>query len=139
MRTIWAMLAALVISIVMMDLGMVYVTYDKLVTVTENALDSALVAGINEEDATRGVIYINEALAVEAARQTFRENLKLDANLENDIMKKSSLIISINNENRPYVKGEISTTVDAMSPKLFGLEGFELNVKKTSFFLASYK
>lgn len=139
MRTLWVMLGALVVSILIMDLGMVYVTYDKLASVTENALDSALIAGINEEDATRGLIYINEDLAREAARQTFRDNLKLDANLENDIMKKGTLQISIFNENRPYVQGEASTTVETMSPKLFGLEGIELNVKKTNFFLADYK
>ena len=146
MKTVWAMLGALLISIIILDLGMVYVTYDKLAKVTEFALDAALINGINRQDANLGKLYIDETPAMDAALTCFRENLDLNGNLENSILKNTCFDIMINQDRnpshsgtRPYLEGHVSTEVTVISPRLFGLQGIPVTVKKTMFHRSTYK
>jgi hypothetical protein len=140
MKTIWALLGILFISILIMDIGTVYVTYDKIAGVTEQSLDSAIIAGVRPSDARIGETFVDKASAVNAATTVFRNNLKLNAALENSIMKNTSFIVSIiNNADKPYVQGEVSTVVTALSPKLFGLNGIPIRVRKNQFQVSSYK
>lgn len=146
MRTVWAMLGALMLGIIILDLGMVYVTYDKMSKVVEHSLDAAIVAGISEDDARLGKIYVNSIEAENAALTTFRENLNLDVNLENDIMKKTHLNIILHQDTdlnhpgtRPHIEAEVSTSVTAISPRLVGLDGVNISIKKIQFQLSDFK
>ncbi|MBU7007060.1 hypothetical protein [Phosphitispora fastidiosa] len=146
MKTLWAMLGALLISIIILDLGMVYITYDKLAKVTEQALDAAITAGINPEDAYLGRINIDSVSARDTALAYFRDNLGLDTNLENDILKNTQFLISVNQDTdphhagtRPYLEGQVSTRVTVISPKLFDSGGIPIRVKKTVFHRSTYK
>lgn len=144
MKTLWSMLGALLISIVIMELGKVYVTYDKIYTVTEHALDAALIQGIKEQDARYGVLYIDAELAKAAAEETFKENLGLDDNLENEIMKDTRVFFEIhqgsteNPSGVPYVSGVVYTSVTAMSPTLFGQPAIPIEIRKNQYHLTTY-
>jgi hypothetical protein len=140
------MLGALLVSMVILDLGMVYLTYDKISEVAEQALDAALVAGIDQEDADRGQMYINEAPAKLAATDVLKENLRLDDNLENRIMKNTVFTVILYQDQdpahpgaRPYLAGAVKTEVKTISPGLFGLEGIPITVRKTRFHMSNFK
>ncbi len=146
MKTLWSMLGALLLSIIILDLGMVYITYDKICKVTEQSLDAAITAGINPEDANLGRIYVDPVPARNAALAYFCSNLGLDINMENDIMKNTLFNISVNQDNnphhagtRPYLEGHVSTTVTVISPRLFNSGGIPITVKKTMFYRSTYK
>ncbi|PKM81075.1 MAG: hypothetical protein CVU89_11065 [Firmicutes bacterium HGW-Firmicutes-14] len=146
MKTMWAMLGALLLSILVLDLGMVYVTYHKISGTAEHALDAALVAGIKMEDASLGKMHIDEVTARLAAVEVFREDLNLDTGLENDIMKNTLITVTIYQDlnpdhpgSRPYLEGTVKTGVTAVSPRLFGQEGFPITVRKTRFHMSKYK
>jgi len=146
MKTLWAMLGALLLSIIILDLGMVYITYDKISKVTEQALDAAITAGINPEDAYLGRINIDSVSARDTALAYFRDNLGLDTNLENDILKNTRFLVSVNQDThphhagtRPYLEGQVSTMVTVISPKLFDSGGIPITVKKTVFHRSTYK
>lgn len=146
MKTFWAMLGALLLSILLLDLGMVYITFDKLSRVTEHSLDAALVAGIREEDARLGRLCVDPAEAQDAALKTLRDNLNLDGSLENRIMKDTVFTVTVLQDSspaqagpRPYVEGIVSTRVRVISPRLFGLEGIPVTVSRTQFHMSNYR
>ncbi|WP_418790314.1 hypothetical protein [Phosphitispora sp. TUW77] len=146
MKTLWAMLGALLLSIIILDLGMVYITYDKICKVTEQALDSAITAAINPEDACLGRINIDPASARDTALSYFRDNLNLDTNLENGILKSTRFIVSVYQDTdpqhtgtRPYLEGQVFAKVTVISPKLFNSGAVPITIKKTIFHRSTYK
>lgn len=144
MKTLWSMLGALLISVIIMEVGKIYVTYNKIYTAMEHALDAALIQGIKEEDAKLGTIYVDEELARAAAEATFKENLNLNEFFENDLMKDTTFTIEINQGNpdvpadKPYVSGIVSTYVAIMSPTMFGQPTIPITIRKNQFQLTTY-
>jgi hypothetical protein len=139
MKILWSILGAFLITIFTLDLGTVYVTYNKLNKVLEKSLDDALIAGTKESDVQLGEIYIDENEANLAAMNTFKDNLKLDDNYENDILKETAFRMRIIQGTKPYAEGEASTVITALSPKLVGLEGFPVKIRKINHQLSSHK
>ncbi len=144
MKTIWAMIAALLGSIVIMEIGIIFTTYNKINTSIGQALDAAIIAGVKPELATKGQLYIDTTVAEQKAKEIFVENLGLDpVTLENDIMKKTTFDIKIHQDNtsgsKPYVDATANTSVAIASPTFFGQPVVPITVRKYQFCVTTYK
>lgn len=138
------MLGALLITILVMDLSVIYVTHNRLHTVLEQALDAAIVMGTEEEYLQVGQINIDPAKANLAAQKILKDNLKLDANMSNKALKIDAFILDVHQDpddpsNRPFIETRVQFTVQAMTLKIFGKPGYPMTLTKSQFQLTSFK
>ncbi len=140
MRTpIW-MIAGLFVALLMMDITTIWAVREKIDSSVEHSLDSYMIAGAIENDLAWGKIYIDHNKGVNAAGETFRENMKLDGALENEFMKDTNFQITSSEEGkRSAVTAATSTTIQAMIPKLFGMEGIPITITKKQYHSNEYK
>jgi len=104
------------------------------------ALDAALVGGLKEYDVKRGKSFIDEDKAYEYAINYFQENMGLDSNLENQFLRKTTFSLTLEQDGvKPLGTLKIKTTIKAMAPKLVGLEGIPVDIKKTQYYISKYK
>lgn len=140
MRTPVWLLFGLIVSILIMDVAKVAVVRNRIITTVEHSLDAALVAGLEEVEASRGQLYINEAKGKQMAYSFFRGGLRLNSNLENESLKQTSFVVTFTqNEVRPEVTAEVNTTITAMTPKIVGLQGIPVTIKKRQYHHQTYK
>jgi hypothetical protein len=134
------MLFGLLISILIMDITSVWAVRGRIIYASNMALDAALVGGLIEYDAKRGKSYIDEDKAYEYAINYFQENMGLDSKLENQFLRKTTFSLKLEQDGvKPLATLKIKTTIKAMTPKLVGLEGIPIDIKKTQFYISKYK
>lgn len=136
---VW-MLFGLFVSILLMDLITLLVVRADLIAAVNMALDAALVGGLSEENLFKGQSFLVEHRAREAAADSWQKNLGLDHNGENRFLKKTELTLVFGEEQtKPVVGANVRATVTTMAPKLVGLEGIAVTVRKKQYFLQAYK
>ena len=136
---VW-MILGLFISILIMDMTKVMAVRGKIISTVEHSLDAALVGGIDLTDARLGRLSVNESRGQALALTFFRDGLKLNGNLENDSLKNTHFAVAFSqNEERPKVSAEVSATITVMSPRLFGLDGIPVTIRKSQYHLQKFK
>jgi len=134
------MVCGLFVSILLMDMTTVWVLRSKIGASLEAALDAAMVGGLREYDARGGRIVIDESGGQALAAAYLKENLNLNDRLENSLMTKTRLEVTIVQDgDKPRGRAFFRAVVTVMVPKLFGLEGIPVVVSKTQYHLSSYK
>ena len=133
------MLLGLILSILIMDISKVWMVRNRVITAVEQSLDAALVAGINVNDVRYGKSVIDEAAGYTYARSYFKANLKLNDNLENDLLKDTEYTLTfIQDDDRPKATIEVKTNIQAMSPKLVGLDAIPITIHKAQYHISKY-
>ncbi len=133
------MLLGLFISILIMDVATVWSVRDEIIVATEMSLDAALVAGVYKEDRVGGKLHANEEECRYTAKKRFKENLKLNNQLENSRMKDTTFDVQlINNQGRPRVEVYVETYITTMSPKIFGMPGVPVRIHRIQHHLDEY-
>jgi hypothetical protein len=134
------MLCGLLVSILIMDITSVWMVRGKMIQAAEMALDAALVGGLLPSEAQRGQSYIDEPLAYELALSYFRKNMALDSKLENERLTDIVFRLSFEQDGvRPKAAVEINATIKAMAPKVIGLEGIPVTIRKNQYHLSKYR
>ncbi len=136
---VW-MILGLLTAIIIMDITTVWMVRSKIITAVDIALDAAMVGGLIEYDAKEGTGIINEELGEQLAGSYFRENLKLDNRLENRFLKNTNLEIEFaQDRSKPSAVIRVKTVIQAMSPKVLGLDGVPVTIKKNQYYVSTYK
>ena len=134
------MLAGLLLAILLMDFSTVWMIRSKVISAAEIALDAALVGGLIEYDVKEGTGIIDEDRGEQLALRYFRENLKLDSRLENRFLKGTGFELSFVQEGgKPRAAVQVRTVIQAMSPRVFGLDGIPVTIKKNQYHVSTYK
>lgn len=140
MRVPFYMILGLLIAVLIMDITSIWMVRGKIIAAMDQALDAALVGGIMQADRSFGGIYVDESQGEGVARLYFSRAMALDSNLENKFLKGTTLQIEFQqNEERPVVQGKVATIIQAMTPKILGLEGVPVTIRKTVYHLEKYK
>ncbi|MCR4442769.1 MAG: hypothetical protein QHH10_10990 [Peptococcaceae bacterium] len=140
MKISFWMISGLFVSILIMDVTTVWATRNKIGVALDMALDAAMVGGLLEYDAKGGKSIIDESKGYALAVGFLKNNLRLNDQLENDLLKNSKFIATIVQDgNKPRGKVLFSTVIKAMTPKLFGMEGIPVVITKTRYHLSNYK
>lgn len=136
---VW-LIMGLLLALLVMDVTTYSLVRSKIREAIEHSLDAALIGGINEDDAARGYLTIDETKGKALARDFFRQTLNIDEQLENESIQGTSLIINFfHNEERPKVTAEVKTTIRAVSPQILGLEGIPVKITKTQYHINKFK
>lgn len=136
---VW-MIFGLLISILIMDVSKVMLVRSKIISTVEHSLDAALVGGLNLDDEFKGKLFIDEAKGNQYALMHLKSGLKLNDQLENSNLKKTTFYVTYEqNEDRPRVSAQLTTVITAMSPKILGLDGVPITIRKTQYHLGQYK
>lgn len=133
------MVAALLLSILLMDVGTVYYVRAKMINSAEQALDAALIKALTVENYREGQLFIDESLGRHTARTIFKQNMNLNDSLENQFLKNTQFDVSFSRINgKPEAEVTVRTTIMAMSPKVIGLDGVPMTIRKTQFHIQKY-
>jgi len=136
---VW-MMAGLLLAILIMDITTVWMVRSKVISAADMALDAALVGGLIEYDAKEGTGIIDENQGEELVCRYFRENLKLDSRLENRFLKDTRIELSFVQEGgKPRAAIQVRTVIQAMAPKIIGLDGIPVTIKKNQYHVSTYK
>lgn len=136
---IW-LVAALLLSIIILDITSVWLVRSKVISAVEMALDAALVGGITADEAQYGRTFIDEDRGISLARSIFKDNLRLNDSLENDFLTDTSLEISIVQDGeKPKISVQVKTDIRAMSPRVVGLQGIPISIRKYQYQISKYK
>lgn len=134
------MIFGLIITILLLDLTTIWMIRGKVISAVEHSLDAALVAGIVSIDVQRGELFVNEEEGKNYARSYFKKNLNLNASLENQFLKDTKFTIEFNHDGkRPQVVANIKTYIQAMAPKVLGMEGIPITIHKVQYHISKYK
>lgn len=136
---VW-MMFGLLISMLIMDITSVWMVRAKIIQAAEMALDAALVGGILPGDAQRGRSYIDEDKGHDLALSYFRKNMGLNNRLENELLTDTSFQLSFEQDGvSPKAVVEISAVIKAMVPRVIGLEGIPVTIRKNQYHLSKYR
>lgn len=136
---VW-MILGLLFALLVMDVTTYFLVRSKIREALEHSLDAALIGGINEADAARGYLTINEARGEALARDLFKKALKMDDGLKSENLEGTMLEISFfHNEERPKVSAEVKTTIRTVTPQVLGLEGIPVKITKTQYHINRFK
>lgn len=112
----------------------------KLIQSADIALDAALIGGLSEYDAKNGRSFIDEYKGYNLAAIYFRNNMKLDMNLENEYIKNIEFDVDFyQNGLKPKATVHIRSVIKAISPKVVGLDGIPITIRKTRYYVSNYK
>lgn len=122
------------------DFLVVYNAHVKIEKAVEQALDGAIIASTKETDNQRGRLALNEALAREAAHTILKRNLKLNDDLSNDFFSSGNLSVSLAYLGTiPRIEAQFDTRVKLVAGKIFGLDSYQLAVKRHTPYLGEFK
>lgn len=140
MRVPFWLFFSLVVSIIIMDITTVWLVRSRIVTAMEHSLDGALIGGITERNAQEGIIYINEDGGRYHAVRLLKRNLNLNDSLENQFLRNTEVSFELENRGEKAVAYiNVSTRITAMSPKILGIEGIPIIIRKAQYFVNRYK
>lgn len=112
----------------------------KLIQSADIAADAALIGGLSEYDAKNGRSFIDELKGYDVAANYFRDNMKLDMNLENEYIKNTEFGVDFHQDGlKPKATIHIKSVIKALTPKVVGLDGIPITIRKTRYYISSYK
>lgn len=125
------------------DFLVVYNAHIKIEKAVEQALDGAIIAGVEEIEHQRGRLELNESIAQRTVHNILKTNLKLNTDLTNDFFSNSHLVTTISYLNTaskvPRIEAQFDTRVKLVAGKIFGLESYPLTVKRHTPYLGEFK
>ena len=136
-KVVYFILLSLLLLILMFDTYLYFSSVSNFRDALDQALDAAIVAGIDVQDTQHGKILIEYNLAEEAAKICLRENLKLDEQLSNIFYSNSKFILEINAEGT-LVQGKFATEIQLLCLKMINLPALPYSISKTQDYLSSY-
>ena len=136
-KVVYFILLSLLLLILMFDTYLYFSSVSNFRDALDQALDAAIIAGIDVQDSQHGKISIKYNLAQEAARTCLRENLKLDEQLNNIFYTNSEFILEINSEGT-LVQGKFTTKIQLLCLKMLNLPALPYSISKTQDYLSSY-
>lgn len=147
-KVVYFLLLSLFLLILMFDTYLFFSSIGNFRDALDQALDAAIVAGVDDPDSQHGQMSVNYGAALAAAEACLKKNLKLDDNLCNQFYAKSNftLEVRLNSENNftmennsgNILEGNFSTHIQLLCMKMLGLGGFPYSISKTQDFLSSY-
>jgi Flp pilus assembly protein TadG len=136
-KVVYFILLSLFLLILMFDTYLYFSSVSNFRDALDQALDAAIIAGIDDLDTQHGKITIDSNRAEEAAKNCLKENLKLDAQLSNAFYSDSNFVLEINSEGT-LVQGKFTTKIQLLSLKMFNLPALPYSIGKTQDYLSSY-
>ncbi len=147
-KVVYYLILSLFLLILMFDTFLFFSSISNFRDALAQALDAAVVAGVDDPDSQRGELAVDYAAAVAAAEACLKKNLKLDDNLSNQFYVDSnfSLEVRLNSENHytedknsgNIFEGNFSTHIQLLCMKMLGLGAIPYSISKTQDFLSSY-
>lgn len=103
----------------------------------EQALDSGIIASEYIDDASKGSVQIDVAVLQKAVREEFQRNMRLDANLENNVYKNTTFIINYRYDayGKPWIQMEFHTRVSFMFGEIIS---YPIDIKRNIAYEAAY-
>lgn len=110
----------IIVGILVTDRYIAFAVKENAGRAIEQSLDAAIVAAGYETDAQNGYVQLNETRLKQAAVTTFRQNMNLDSNLENRLMKDTIFTVDLvyDNNGVPWMEVEFHTTVSFLLPNM---------------------
>ena len=125
------------------DFLVVYNAHIKIEKAVEQALDGAIIAGVQKAENQRGRLELSEPIAKDTVYSIVKSNLKLNTNLTNDYFSNSNLKTTVSYLNTtskaPRIEAQFDTRVKLVAGKIFGLESYPLTVKRHTPYLGEFK
>lgn len=122
------------------DFLVVYNAHLKIEKAVEQALDGAIIASTQEVENQRGRLELNENVAVGAAHNILKDNLKLNADLTNKHFSDSVLKATVTYLGViPRIEAQFDTKVQLIAGKIFGLDSFPLTITRHTPYLGEFK
>lgn len=139
LRNIALLLFASFALLVLRDITLTYSSYLKIEKSVEQALDAAVIAGSEEIDNQRGNLKLDLPAARSALEESLIVNMNLNGELENDLMKGSTIEVNLRyNGEIPRIEAQFSTHIDLIAGKWLGLDAWPITVKKHTPYLAEF-
>jgi len=136
-KVVYYILLSLFLLILMFDTYLYFSTVSNFRDALDQALDAAIIAGIDDLDTQHGKIAIDYNLAEEAAKSCLKDNLKLDEQLSNIFYANSEFVLEINSEGT-LIQGKFTTKIQLLCLKIFNLPALPYSIGKTQDYLSSY-
>ena len=106
----------------------------------DRAIDGGIIYGTNEDDYSKGFIYLKEDQVRESVRSLIQKNLKLDSSLSSEAYRNGELFVSITYfDGIPRVEATFRAGVKMIAGGLVGLDTYNLEVTKRTPYLSDYK
>ncbi|MGG1878806.1 hypothetical protein ABDI30_14700 [Paenibacillus cisolokensis] len=122
------------------DFLVVYNAHIKIEKAVEQALDGAIIVGVQEPENQRGRLEMNESVAKGTVQSILKTNLKLNADLTNDHFLNSDLRTFVTYLGTvPRIEAEFDTEVKLFAGRMFGLDAYPLTIKRHTPYLGEFK
>lgn len=147
-KVVYYLLLSLFLLILMFDTYVFFSSVGNFRDALDQALDAAIVAGIDDEDSRHGQLSLNYHMAYHAAEKTLKKNLKLDENMRNLFYDKSSFTLLVKQregeggvrqqQNGYILEGQFTAWIELLCLKVLGIGSLPYSVRKTQDFLNTY-
>jgi len=147
-KTIYYLFISLVLLILMFDTYLYFSSVSNFRDALGQALDAAIVAGVDEPESQHGQMTVNYAAAHTAAEACLQKNLQLDENLCNQFYENSAFTLEVRpnsgsgslggTSGSNIIEGKFTTHIRLLCLKMLGLGALPYSLTKTQDFLSSY-
>ncbi|MGI6607126.1 MAG: hypothetical protein ACOX2X_08845 [Peptococcia bacterium] len=147
-KIIYYLLLSLVVLILMFDTYLYFSSVSNFRDALGQALDAAIVAGVDEPESQHGQMTVNYEAAHTAAEACLKKNLKLDGNLSNQFYADSAFTMEVRTRSGSgssgdtlssnIIEGKFTTHIRLLCLKMLGLGALPYSISKTQDFLSSY-
>jgi hypothetical protein len=147
-KIIYYLLLSLVMLILMFDTYLYFSSVSNFRDALGQALDAAIVVGVDEPESQHGQMTVNYAAARTAAEACLKKNLQLDEKLSNQFYENSVFTLEVRPKSGSgssgetlssnIIEGKFSTHIRLLCLKMLGLGALPYSIIKTQDFLSSY-
>lgn len=146
-KVVYYLLLSLFLLILMFDTYVFFSSVGNFRDALDQALDAAIVAGIDDEDSRHGQLSLNYHMAYHAAEKTLKKNLKLDENMRNRFYDaRFTLLVKqregeggVRQQQNGYIlEGQFTARIELLCLKVLGIGSLPYSVSKTQDFLNTY-
>mgnify|MGYP000846036927 CR=1 FL=1 len=148
-KVVYYLLLSLFLLILMFDTYLYFSSISNFRDALNQALDAAIVSGVNDPGSQHGELFVDYDEAVAAAETCLRKNLKLDENLNNTFYVDSAFTLEVKlsrdmssstggETSGNILEGKFSTKIQLLCLKILGLGALPYSLSKTQDFLSSY-
>lgn len=119
-KAMFILWACIILGIVTTDRYIAYAVKENAGRAIEQSLDAGIVAAGHVTDAQNGYVQLDETLLKRTIKETFRDNMNLDLNLENRLMKNTTFELDLvyDADGIPWMEVEFHTTVSFLLPNI---------------------
>ncbi|OAB30513.1 hypothetical protein [Paenibacillus macquariensis] len=106
----------------------------------DRAIDGGIIYGTNEDDYSKGLIYLNEDKVRQGVRDLIQKNLKLEPTLSSEAYQNGELIVNITyHDGVPRVEATFRAAIKMIAGGMVGLDTYPLEITKRTPYLSDYK